>query len=392
MNGTLHVSVYACDPAKGSEPGAGWQFLKASLHNFDRVVVYTRQVNVAAIRDALDSSDRDRVQLVGVDASSLMLWIKGRLPGGMYLYYWRWQYLAGLEFERRWSREDFAHHVTFAGDWLPTFLATRGQAPFIWGPVGGFAKRYPGLAKYLGFRGRLAEIIRALAVSPIRRLFGANAASKASLVIAQNHDVAEWALRHNVNVAVMPNPIIDGVPNRWRPERSDTIVGVGRLIPWKGWAIVLAALHETHPSVRLEIFGGGPDHKRLRQLVTKLGLDQRVEFRGVVPRQEVLEAMSTARAIVSASLRDSAGWSIAEAVTIGCPVIALNCAGVRTVLEMSGVSGIDPGALDVVAELARAMESPPPSVQTDAWSPANQYERISQLQIGEVVRRRPSQK
>ena len=47
------------------------------------------------------------------------------------------------------------------------------------------------------------------------------------------------------------------------------------------------------PDWRLVIYGEGPDERRLRRIVLEADLVDRVEFRGRVPRPEVLRSMRT---------------------------------------------------------------------------------------------------
>ena len=85
------LSAYACHPREGSEPGVGWRWLIGWLSVAD-VTLMTRSNNAESVRQGLEDSDLlERVTILAFDLSPIWLFIKRHLPGGLYLYYARWQ-------------------------------------------------------------------------------------------------------------------------------------------------------------------------------------------------------------------------------------------------------------------------------------------------------------
>ncbi|HWL56387.1 MAG TPA: glycosyltransferase family 4 protein [Paracoccus sp. (in: a-proteobacteria)] len=69
------------------------------------------------------------------------------------------------------------------------------------------------------------------------------------------------------------------------------LVSVGRLVPKKGYDVLLHALAALPPDLawRFEHIGGGPEAERLKPLARELGLEGRIIWRGALPQREVLE-------------------------------------------------------------------------------------------------------
>jgi glycosyltransferase involved in cell wall biosynthesis len=73
------------------------------------------------------------------------------------------------------------------------------------------------------------------------------------------------------------------------------------------------------PRVRLDVFGSGPQEARLRDLVTRLGVRNRVAFHGI--SHDMVRAYGSADVFVMASERELFGNTVLEALACGCPVI-----------------------------------------------------------------------
>ena len=77
----------------------------------------------------------------------------------------------------------------------------------------------------------------------------------------------------------------------------------------------------------LLIYGDGPQRTRLADSVRRLGLGERVTLMGQRPRSEVRQAMADADVFLFPSIREAAGWVVAEALGVGCPVVFLTQEG-----------------------------------------------------------------
>lgn len=360
------MSAYACEPGRGSEPGAGWAWACAAAQRHE-VWVLTHETNRASIDGVLANEPALAERLHAVYLrNARWAWPLRRRGPSRFAYYWLWQ----LGPCRRASRQlhdrygfDVCHHLTYGADWLPAGISSLPGVPLVWGPVGGSSTMNgPRTWARLGFHGFLAEAARAAVLGSLRTLIGKRVARRAALVLGQNDDVV--AALAPTRVLVEPNVGLDtGLPDvqRIRTHSPPTAIYAGRLLAWKGLRLALAALRRAEATEwQLEVYGEGPQRRRLERLTELWHLSNRVRFHGVRPRAEVLEAITRADVFLFPSVHDAAGWSVAEALALGCPVLCLDTGGPPTLLGRGdgiavGLSGDVVGGLAAGLDQARAL-------------------------------------
>jgi glycosyltransferase involved in cell wall biosynthesis len=324
--------AYACEPDRGSEPGAGWDWARM-LAALDDTCVITRANNAEAIAQGLsEAADPNRLAFVYVDLPNwARFWKRGKR--GTRAYYLLWQ-IAALVTARRLRKErDFVvvWHLTLANLWMGS-LAPLAGGRFVLGPVGGGVSPPLSLLPTLGTRGIAYESVRAVArtvaryLNPLARLSW----RRAELVLAQNPETRDWIpRRYRHKTVVFPHALVTrtSTPRRPRDGGRPTLLFAGRLLPWKGGFLALRAL-KLLPEWQLVICGTGPDEPRLRRLAKRWGLLHRTEFRGWVPRSELARAMrEEADVFLFPSLHDDSPLVVAEATAAGLPVVCLDRGG-----------------------------------------------------------------
>ncbi len=100
-----------------------------------------------------------------------------------------------------------------------------------------------------------------------------------------------------------PNPAAAGRRDGSDPADPLQILSVGRLVAKKGYDDLLHALAALPDALhwRFVHIGGGAQAAETRQLAERLGLAGRIEWRGALPQQAVLDALRTADLFVLAS-------------------------------------------------------------------------------------------
>lgn len=354
------ICAYHCAPGQGPEAEAGWAMASAAARSHD-VWVITRPRFEAAVLDALRGEPglAGRMHFLFVDPRDKVLALR-RGPANLYWFYALWQHLLGAR-ARRLHQEvgfDVVHHVTFANDWLPCGAATVPGPAFVWGPVGGTTATAPVLFRWLQPRDVVVEVVRRPLTALARRTWGDRAARRASVVLAQNHDVAR-RFSYARRVVVEPNaafsevPRVSAAPARVLAERRQAVF-VGRLIGWKGVALAVDVMADPRLAEwRLDVYGEGRLERALKARVERLGLTDRVSFLGHRPRQDVMAAMREATVLLFPSMHDGAGWAVGEASAAGCPVVCLDAGGPPT---LAGPNGYPVRVTrSVVADLAAAV-------------------------------------
>lgn len=113
------------------------------------------------------------------------------------------------------------------------------------------------------------------------------------------------------------------------------ILGASRLVPRKGFDIVIDALAGLDASVQLAVAGAGRDRRRLEARVTRRGLGGRVRFLGRVPDAD-LAALYASADVFTMVCRDR--WFGLEAEGFGIVFLEAAAAGVPAVAGRSGGS------------------------------------------------------
>jgi colanic acid/amylovoran biosynthesis glycosyltransferase len=140
------------------------------------------------------------------------------------------------------------------------------------------------------------------------------------------------------------------------------LLALGRLVPKKGFSVLIGAcrlLHNQGVDFRLTLAGDGPERGKIRELIDREGLADRVSLPGAVPHREVARLMAAAHLLVMPSLiapsgdRDGIPNVILEALVCGTPVLASAVSGIPEVV-IDGDTGWLTAPGDVVA-LARAV-------------------------------------
>jgi glycosyltransferase involved in cell wall biosynthesis len=321
------ISAFSCEPGKGSEPEVGLRTVLAAAARYD-VWVLTNDTDAPALQRFLDEhplGSRIRLEPIpfGVDLNGMDLLTFHR-------YYDRWQRRAGLralELERRIGF-DVVHHATMSTVWTRVGVASVPK-PLVWGPVGGGVEPPWRLLSELGLRGFLDDMLRVtsrrlLAQLPMMR----HTSKAAALIFAQNRETAR-RLHGTGKIIVLPNATVvelSAVPHTGRRTRDVALVG--RIVGWKGGHLAMRAFRDvTHPEAILRVYGEGPDRARLEQAARRWGLAERVRFEGWIPRSSLLPKIAQAGVMVHPSFHDDASLAVAEALSLGTPVVCLEHGG-----------------------------------------------------------------
>ena len=367
------VFAYACEPGRGSEPGAGWGLVR-SVSEFADCVVLTAPEHMPAVRSVERSLPGSSMEFVEVPEPSWAPFArKHRVT--WFLLYVLWLRRARAIGHRLASASpfDLTHHATYSTYWLAS-PAVRFGVPVIWGPVGGAVTTPGRLWGYLGWRGCFDEIVdfigvRAMALLPNTR----RSWTGATVRIVQNEaTLAALPRRLRAGTWVLNHALFTDVPTADRADRTQGLLLVSSLESRKGVALALHALASASDDVHLTIVGEGPQRRSLERLARRLRIAKRVTFRGRVPRAQVADLVSAAAAVVFTGLREEGGLALAEAMICGAPVIVLANGGARTIAALgtdaARVVLIEPtGPDDTARRLGEAMTRfahRPPLVRT----------------------------
>jgi glycosyltransferase involved in cell wall biosynthesis len=207
---------------------------------------------------------------------------------------------------------------------------------------------------------------------PFLKGFLAWAARRSDRVVAISHYTAgELRELVDVPIEVIPYttslPDVAPVPVSAAQDGTGPVLFVGRLVERKGVAHLIDAIARLGPAgPPLEIVGEGPERPGLEALAQRLGVANRVVFRGKIAADELQASYARAAVCVLPSVLDARGDTeglgvvLLEAMNHGTPVIASRVGGIPDIVE-DGVSGllVPPGDADALAAAIRRVRDDP---------------------------------
>lgn len=156
---------------------------------------------------------------------------------------------------------------------------------------------------------------------------------QADMIICVSSQTKEEVMkRYSVpasRLAVIPHAIA----SKFRPlpevKRENVVGYIGAFKRRKNLEYMVRAFHlhvRSYPSsdLRLALCGNGTDRVRLETLVNDLGIGERVEFRGPVPEEELVETYNSFSMVAMTSFQEGFGLPIIEAQACGVPVLTVD--------------------------------------------------------------------
>lgn len=138
---------------------------------------------------------------------------------------------------------------------------------------------------------------------------------------------------------------------RNKPRKNNQVLCVSIMAPHKGIETVIQGIHLTRQKYKIDanliIIGKWPDkayEEKIRKLISNLGLNDVVNIRGYVPRDELRKAYAESKVFCLMSHCESFGIPAVEAQTFGTPVVSSNCCAIP---EICGKGGAFPDEDDV---------------------------------------------
>jgi len=175
------------------------------------------------------------------------------------------------------------------------------------------------------------------------------------LGFAHPHDLHRFCvIGHPVDTELFKPPDTVGT------NRDIVIVSTGRLVPEKGFHVILHALNHLvrkHPSIKLWIIGSGDKRYKesLMSLVSELKLKDNVTFLGQVNNTELPELYASAAIYVNHSLQsrwvmEAFGAVNLEAMACGLPVVTTKCGGIPEIVQDKAIL-VDQGDVKTLTEI-----------------------------------------
>ena len=118
------------------------------------------------------------------------------------------------------------------------------------------------------------------------------------------------------------------------PPDAYVIAGVGRLVPVKGFDLLVTALAEVAtrvPSTHVVLIGSGAEHGALQARAAALGVADRLHITGSVT--DVADRLAGADVLAAPSRNEGMGRVLVEAMALGLPVVGTRVGGIAEIID-----------------------------------------------------------
>lgn len=271
------------------------------------------------------------------------------------------------------------HTSAFGGGAKPDVIHV--HSPFTMGLAGAWWARRLGIPLVLTYHTLYTEYLHyvPLKAPAVRRLtehYLAHFCNACHAVVAPSHAVQDLLVNSygvRAPVYIIPTGVTrpEAPPeHKWLrnrlniPPETTVLLYVGRLGPEKNVVFLLRSFQRLmqgcRSDCRLVVIGGGSDEQNLAAFSEQLGIAGKVIFTGRWPHEDVQKAYGGSDLFVFASLTETQGLVILEAMAGGLPVVAVRAGGIEDVVE-DGVNGFlsDPDEDEFARLAGRLIDNPP---------------------------------
>ncbi len=166
--------------------------------------------------------------------------------------------------------------------------------------------------------------------------------------------IQSFSVKH-ADLVITPSNYFTGVVSRWVSNKQQvitiyngidlslsfkktskfkdkTIITAGRLVPWKGFDVLIRLLKHI-PEWRLMIVGSGDDRERLEKIMHEEKVQDRVVFLGQLTRTDLFEYIYKSNIFILASDFESFSFQVVESMHVGTPVIVKNIGNLSEIIR-----------------------------------------------------------
>lgn len=140
--------------------------------------------------------------------------------------------------------------------------------------------------------------------------------------------VSGWGVEPSKIVVVYNSATLLNIARQENPD-EDLILSIGRLVPWKGFSLLIETMSELtrqNSKLKLLILGDGPEKDYLESKIKGLNISDKVKIE-LVDHQTRDNYLAKAKMFVLNTGYEGLSHTILEAFAVGVPVITTNIGG-----------------------------------------------------------------
>ena len=199
-------------------------------------------------------------------------------------------------------------------------------------------------------------------LSPLQRIWGETAYSKADRILAVSDSLRSHIKRHfgqdsTVIYDMLGQEFVSAPIPKHSLNGNFTFVAVGSLIQRKGYDILIEAFKQSgllQSGCKVIIVGAGQEHDNLKSQIQRANMQDNVMLVGRKNKEEIISILANNHIFILSSRAETFGVVCIEALSQGLPCVATACGGPEEFINDS--NGLLIQANDVAA-LATAMKT-----------------------------------
>ena len=368
------ASAFTCCPPgqpgfSGGEDTLGWNMIN-QIARFHELWVLTQTQNRSSIESysKYETAIASNIHFLYVALPNWMNLLL-KFQGSHQFYYFLWQikaYFSARTFHKKFKFELF-HHVTYANDWMASYIGALIPINYVRGPGGGAHRTPKPFLKQYDIKGRIWERIRSIGQYIFRHdplfMLGQKRAQAILVCNKEAYDALPKRWSHKAHMFAVCGVSSDDLSINLPSKDSGPIFRVlsaGKLLRIKGFDLAIRSFAEftkQYPNSELILTGDGPDLQYLQKLALKLNISELVRFERWMPRGDLLNLMAGSDVFLFCSLRDGGGAVVVEAMSMSTPVVCLDISGPSMhVDEASGIKVFAGSPEQAIIDISRALE------------------------------------
>lgn len=342
MKTKVLVCAYSCVSESGvknigGEAELGWNLVK-QLSRFCDVSVLTHSHNQKSIEGVISRDPIENVSFYYVKLPNVLSFLENFHKGGIQIYSYLWQIRAYFVAKKLHQEKKFDafHHLTYANDWMASYIGALLPVPYLRGPGGGSHRVPKGFLKEYSLKEKIADKIRTIGQWIFKNdPFFIIGQKKAKVILVCNQEAFDvLPKKWQIKTQFFP---VNGIRIRERKINKKekqvegfSILSAGKLLKIKGFDLAIKSFKlflEKNPDARLIIAGDGPELNNLKNLAKNLGIENKVFFKGWMSSDDLADEMGKSDIFLFCSLRDGGGAVVVEAMAEGTPVVCFDISG-----------------------------------------------------------------
>ncbi|MCX6720719.1 MAG: glycosyltransferase [Candidatus Staskawiczbacteria bacterium] len=372
MKKKVLVCAYSCVSESGvknigGEAELGWNLVKQMGRFFD-VYVLTHSYNQKSIEALMAKEKLLNIHFCYIKLSPILSFLENFHKGGIQIYSYLWQiksYFVAKKLHEEIKFDAF-HHITYANDWMASYIGALLKVPYLRGPGGGAHRVPDAFMKEYSFKERLSDKVRTIGQWLFRHdpffIMGQNRAKKILVCNREAFDILPKKWKDKAEFFPVNGASIKDIACVNGNNNNDifSVISAGKLIKIKGFDLAIKAFKvfsENNYNSKLVIVGDGPELSNLKNLAKKLCIDNKVIFKGWLSHGDLMNEIGISDLFIFCSLRDGGGAVVVEAMAEGKPVVCFDLAGPGFHVDDScGIKVKAENSEQAVKDMAMALE------------------------------------